>query len=99
MEQAVHEERMRKEAVATEESRKRALPAADTTVQVDAKRVKLEHTPAVVESPDVLAAFLANFDFSTLPVGLVADLVVANLQMISEQALHAAIEVRLNSFV
>jgi len=93
MEQAVHEERMRRETLAAEISRKRTLPANEIPQQLDAKRVKLEHSTTAANGPDALAAYLANFDFSTLPVGLVADLVIANLQSLSEQSLHNAIDV------
>jgi symplekin len=58
--------------------------------QADGKRLKLEH-PCSISDP--LADFLANFDFSALPVGLVADLVIANLQLLPEQSLNNAIEV------
>lgn len=37
---------------------------------------------------------VANFDFATLPVSLVTDLIVANLQAIPIESLQAAIQVR-----
>lgn len=88
MEIAAHEERTRKDAAALEASRKRGLPpSTDTVEQGDAKRAKVEHTP------DTLSEFLLNFDFSSLPVNLVADIVIANLQLLTEQTLRSAIEV------
>ncbi|KIJ55664.1 hypothetical protein M422DRAFT_63678 [Sphaerobolus stellatus SS14] len=90
MDQASQEERMRREA---ESSRKRGLPPNEAVEPFDAKRVKLEHSTAAANGPDALAGYLANFDFTTLPMGLVADIVIANLQMVSEQTLHNAIDV------
>ncbi|KAF8518981.1 Symplekin tight junction protein C terminal-domain-containing protein [Hysterangium stoloniferum] len=92
MEQAVHDEKNRREAAASETNRKRQLSNTDIGQgqgQADVKRVKLEHPS---NTSDPLADFLANFDFSALPVGLVADLVIANLQLLSEQVLNSAIE-------
>lgn len=96
MEQAAHDERMRREAAAVEASLKRSKPSTDSE-QADAKRIKLEHSndnsrPSSNGS-EALGEFLRNFDFSALPVGLVADIVIANLQMLSETSLTSAIEV------
>lgn len=60
--------------------RKRPPSAASSPDAPDAKRVKLE--PQSSES----AAFLASFDFTTLPASLVTDLIVANLAAYSEAA-------------
>ncbi|GJJ11108.1 hypothetical protein Clacol_005339 [Clathrus columnatus] len=86
MEIVAHEEKMRKETAALEASRKRGLPQSVEVDQGNAKRVKTEH------NPDTLSEFLLNFDFSALPVGLVADIVIANLQLLTEQTLNGAIE-------
>lgn len=98
MEQAAQDERIRREAAAAEATLKRSMPSTDDE-KVDAKRIKLEHptdnTTSTPPVPDVsLTEFLKNFDFSALPVGLVADLVIANLQMLPESSLTVAIEVR-----
>lgn len=58
--------------------RKRPPSASSTPEAPDAKRVKLE--PQTSES----AAFLASFDFTTLPASLVTDLIIANLAAYSE---------------
>lgn len=89
MELAAQEERMRKEAAALEASRKRSLPQPVEAEQGDAKRFKVEHSSA----PDSLSELLLNFDFSSLPVGLVANIIIANLQLLTEQSLRNAIEV------
>ena len=91
MDQAAQAERMRREA---ESSRKRPNDT-EAIEPLDAKRVKLEHAAPVASGTDELATSLVNFDFTTLPVGLVADIVVANLQMLSEQTLASAIDVSL----
>ena len=97
MEQAVQDERIRRDAAATDANRKHTIPSAEVE-QVDAKRPKLNHPEESSASSTVraegLAGFLASFDFSALPVGLVADLVIANLQLLPEQSLTSAIEVR-----
>ncbi|KAH7890752.1 Symplekin tight junction protein C terminal-domain-containing protein [Phlebopus sp. FC_14] len=85
MERASAEEKARKAAVAaaaTEISKKRpsSAPAEPAT---DPKRLKVEVDNASANS----AAFLATFDFTTLPVALVTDLIVANLQVFSETTL------------
>ncbi|KAI6044311.1 Symplekin tight junction protein C terminal-domain-containing protein [Pisolithus marmoratus] len=86
MERASAEEKARKAAVAaaaTEATRKRPPPAIPPEEQTDPKRLKAEVDNAAANS----AAFLAAFDFTTLPIGLVTDLIVANLQAFSEPAL------------
>ncbi|KAI6112643.1 Symplekin tight junction protein C terminal-domain-containing protein [Pisolithus sp. B1] len=86
MERASAEEKARKAAVAaaaTEATRKRPPPAIPPEDQTDPKRLKAEVDSAAANS----AAFLAAFDFTTLPIGLVTDLIVANLQAFSEPAL------------
>lgn len=86
MEQAAAEERTRR-AMATQaqvDSRKRP-PANAGPSEDDTKRQK-------VEDPNADAtALLAAFDFTTLPVPLIAELIVANLQAFSEETLQARI--------
>lgn len=97
MEQAVQDERIRRDAAAAEAARKRSMPSTEMEHHPDAKRIKLEHPVDIsgsgTDGADVLAEFIRNFDFSVLPVGLVADLVIANLQILSEPSLTSAIEV------
>ncbi|KAI5992588.1 Symplekin tight junction protein C terminal-domain-containing protein [Pisolithus orientalis] len=86
MERASAEEKARKAAVAaaaTEATRKRPPSSIPPEEQADPKRLKAEVDNAAANS----AAFLAAFDFTTLPIGLVTDLIVANLQAFSEPAL------------
>ncbi|KAI0050978.1 hypothetical protein FA95DRAFT_1555019 [Auriscalpium vulgare] len=80
LDRASAEEKARKAAEA--ESRKRP-PSAE--FGANAKRIKLE--------PDAPppSAILAAFDFTTLPAALVTELIVANLQAFSEEALQALV--------
>ncbi|KAG1746647.1 Symplekin tight junction protein C terminal-domain-containing protein [Suillus paluster] len=85
MERASAEEKARKAAVAasaTEATRKRpsSTPAEQPS---DAKRMRVD-----ADIPgNASAAFLASFDFTTLPISLITDLIVANLQAFTEPAL------------
>ncbi|KAF9245242.1 Symplekin tight junction protein C terminal-domain-containing protein [Melanogaster broomeanus] len=87
MERASAEEKARKAAVAataTEAAKKRPLPtgpAADHPT--GPKRLKVEVDNAAANS----AAFLAAFDFTTLPIALITDLIVANMQAFTEPTL------------
>lgn len=75
MEKAAQEEKQRKA--------ERKRPSSSSTPETpDAKRFKLEQDASDAAS----AAFLSNFDFTTLPASLVTDLIVANLQAFPEQA-------------
>jgi symplekin len=89
MERASAEEKARKAAVAAtaaEAVKKRPLPTGPAADQpTDAKRLKVE-----VEANS--AAFLASFDFTTLPIALVTDLIVANLQAFTEPALLSLVQ-------
>lgn len=85
MERASAEEKARRAAVAasaTEATRKRP-PSAAAENPSDAKRMKVEADM----STNASAAFLASFDFTTLPLSLITDLIVANLQAFTEPAL------------
>lgn len=83
MEQAAAAERNRKALAAAEASRKRQISALSDEAN-EAKRLKTEH-------PTSVSSVLANFDFSSLPHTLVTDLIVANLQILTEQSLAKAI--------
>jgi len=87
MEQAAAEERARK-AMATQaqvDTRKRP-PSNAAPDEEDAKRQKTQADPNAGAT-----ALLAAFDFTTLPVVLIAELIVANLQAFSEDSLQTRI--------
>lgn len=92
MERASAEEKARMAAVAAtaaEAVKKRSLPTGPAANQpTDAKRLKVEVDNAVANS----TAFLASFDFTTLPIALVTDLIVANLQAFTEPALLGLVQ-------
>ena len=73
-------------AAAVEATKKR--PLSTSTETSDAKRQKLEQDA----TNNTSAAFLAGFDFTSLPVALITELVVANLQAFTEPALTALVE-------
>ncbi|KZP11483.1 hypothetical protein FIBSPDRAFT_800184 [Athelia psychrophila] len=81
MDRASSEEKARKAAV-IEAGKKR--PISSSAEGSDPKRQKLEQ--------DSSAAFLAGFDFTSLPVALIIELVVANLQAFDEPTLHSLIQ-------
>ncbi|KAH7927832.1 hypothetical protein BV22DRAFT_1031314 [Leucogyrophana mollusca] len=85
MERASAEEKARKAAVAATatEATKRRPSSAPAEQPSDAKRPKIEPDNAASAS----AAFLADFDFTSLPVALITELIVANLQAFTEPAL------------
>ncbi|OJA10681.1 hypothetical protein AZE42_01046 [Rhizopogon vesiculosus] len=85
MERASSEEKARKAAVAASatEATKKRPPSATAENPSDAKRMKVEADMLGNAS----AAFLASFDFTTLPISLITDLIVANLQAFTEPAL------------
>jgi symplekin len=85
MERASAEEKARKAAVAASaiEATKKRPPSAAAENPSDAKRMKVEADM----SGNASAAFLASFDFTTLPLSLITDLIVANLQAFTEPAL------------
>jgi len=90
MEQAAAEERTRR-AMATQaqvDSRKRP-PSNAGPSEDDTKRQKVEGDPNADAT-----ALLAAFDFTTLPVPLIAELIVANLQAFSEETL----QIRINAY-
>jgi symplekin len=86
----------RMEQAAQEARRKRTL---DPDATESTKRAKLE-TPAVPTPPNVptpvaesATPAFANFDFSTLPLPLVVDILIANLLALSDERLAVAISV------
>jgi len=85
MEKASAEEKARKAAVAASatEATKKRPPSAAAENPSDAKRMKVEADM----SGNASAAFLASFDFTTLPLPLITDLIVANLQAFTDPAL------------
>ena len=87
MEQAVADERTRK-AVAVQaqaDARKRPL-ATRTPGEDEAKRQRVEP-----DSNADATALLAAFDFTTLPVALITELIVANLQAFSDEVFQARV--------
>jgi symplekin len=87
MEQAAADERTRraKATQAQADARKRP-PSTAAQGEEEAKRQKVEGDPNADTT-----ALLAAFDFTTLPVVLIAELIVANLQAFSEETFQARI--------
>ena len=87
MEQAVADERTRKAAAAQAQAdaRKRTLATA-TSSEEDSKRQRVEADPNADAT-----ALLAAFDFTTLPVALITELIVANLQAFSDEVFHSRV--------
>ncbi|KAI5829617.1 hypothetical protein K523DRAFT_416599 [Schizophyllum commune Tattone D] len=94
--EALSAQASRMEKAAQEEKMRRAgkRPATDAG-RPDAKRAKLEPAPAAVppqaDGAPGPASFLAAFDFTTLPASLITELVIANLNAFSDQALAALV--------
>lgn len=86
MEQAVVNERNRKTAAAAEANRKRSISALSDGAS-EAKRFRADNPSASV------ASALANFDFTSLPHTLITDLIITNLQILTEESLAVAVEV------
>jgi len=88
MERAAADEKARKYAL-LESNRKRQQPSTTPSEEPsDSKRPKLEHENDAAAT----TSFLATVDFTQLPVSLITDLVVANLQAFTEPALLALIQ-------
>lgn len=86
MDKAASDEKRRKAAAA--ENRKRPLSAAADQPS-DPKRAKLEaEAPASTSA----SAYVAAFDFTSLPATLITDLIVANLEAFSEPALLSLVQ-------
>ncbi|KAH7335182.1 Symplekin tight junction protein C terminal-domain-containing protein [Rhizoctonia solani] len=93
---AIQAQTARMEAATQEARRKRALEAEANEA---AKRTKLETlavpTPPNVPTPvEPSTSTFANFDFSTLPLPLVVDILIANLNVLSDERLANAIAAR-----
>ena len=87
MEQAVADERTRKAAAAQAQADARKRPlATGTSGEEDSKRQRVEADPNADAT-----ALLAAFDFTTLPVALITELIVANLQAFSDEVFQARI--------
>ena len=87
MEQAAAEERTRR-TMATQaqvDARKRP-PSSTVQGEEEVKRQKTEGDPNADAT-----ALLAAFDFTTLPVALISELIVANLQAFSEETFQTRI--------
>jgi hypothetical protein len=82
-----------------ENRRKRALSVADdgSTSSGDAKRLKVSHESTESAVPrthkPVNPSILSNFDFSTLPNHILAEIAIESLRLLNEEQLQAAIEV------
>jgi symplekin len=88
MERAATDEKARKYAL-LESNRKRSQPPTTPSEEPsDPKRPKLEHENDAAAT----TSFLATVDFTQLPVSLITDLVVANLQAFTEPTLLALIQ-------
>jgi symplekin len=87
MEQAAADERTRRVMATQAQADARKRPPS-TIVQAEevVKRQKVEGDP----NGDA-TALLAAFDFTTLPVALIAELIVANLQAFSEETFQSRI--------
>ncbi|KAH7914854.1 Symplekin tight junction protein C terminal-domain-containing protein [Hygrophoropsis aurantiaca] len=85
MERASADEKARKAAAAAAatEATKRRPSSAPADQPSDSKRQKTEPD----NTANASAAFLADFDFTLLPVALITELIVANLQAFTEPAL------------
>lgn len=93
MEQAAADEKARK---AAEASRKRQTAATPVAEAPDSKRPKLEHDATAYEHLKVPISSSSDaapvFEFSALPASLVTDLIVANLQAFTENALIGLVQ-------
>ncbi|KAJ7634117.1 Symplekin tight junction protein C terminal-domain-containing protein [Mycena polygramma] len=88
MDEASAEEKKRKALLASGGSESRKRPASASAERPsDPKRAKLEP-----EASTTSAAFLATFDFTSLPAPLITDLIVANIEAFSETALISLVQ-------
>jgi symplekin len=90
MEKAATDEKARKASASTAigDNRKRPISAPAPGEPPETKRPKLESNAAASTS----AAFLATFDFTTLPANLITELIVANLEAFTEPALITLVQ-------
>ncbi|KAJ7077855.1 Symplekin tight junction protein C terminal-domain-containing protein [Mycena belliarum] len=88
MDKASADEKKRKALLASGGSDARKRPAPTSAERPsEPKRAKLEPEP-----PTSSASFLATFDFTSLPAPLITDLIVANIEAFSENALIALVQ-------
>jgi len=88
MERAAADEKARKYALLESNRKRQQPPTTPSEEPSDPKRPKLEHENDATGT----TSFLATVDFTQLPVSLITDLVVANLQAFTEPALLALIQ-------
>lgn len=88
MERAAADEKARKYALLESNRKRQQPPTTPSEEPSDPKRPKLEHENDATGT----TSFLAAVDFTQLPVSLITDLVVANLQAFTEPALLALIQ-------
>jgi symplekin len=88
MERAAADEKARRYALLESNRKRQQPPTTPSEEPLDPKRPKLEHENDVTGT----IPFLATVDFTQLPVSLITDLVVANLQAFTEPALLALIQ-------
>lgn len=86
MEKAAADEKARKFALLESSRKRQQHPTTPSEEPSEPKRPKLEH------ENDATTSFLATVDFTQLPVSLITDLIVANLQAFTEPALLALIQ-------
>lgn len=86
MEKAATDEKARKIALLESTRKRQQHPTTPSEDASDPKRPKLEH------ENDTTTSFLATVDFTQLPVSLITDLIVANLQAFTEPVLLALIQ-------
>jgi symplekin len=88
MERAAIEEKKRKLGNGQNSAPDRKRPPSASQQPADAKRIKLDND----SSSGANSAFLASFDFTSLPASLITELIVANLSAFSETALAELIQ-------
>ena len=86
MEKAANDEKARKFALLESNRKRQQHPTPSLEEPSDSKRPKLEH------ENDATTSFLATVDFTQLPVSLITDLIVANLQAFTEPVLLGLIQ-------
>lgn len=88
MERAAADEKARKYALLESNRKRQQPPTTPSEEPSDPKRPKLEHENDAATT----TSFLATIDFTQLPVSLITDLVVANIQAFTEPTLVALIQ-------
>ncbi|KAH6916084.1 Symplekin tight junction protein C terminal-domain-containing protein [Coprinopsis sp. MPI-PUGE-AT-0042] len=91
MERAAFEEKKRRAAIASGAADTRKRPPTTPSEPTEAKRPKLENDSAAPSAPSA-ASILSTFDFTSLPPALITELIVANLDALSEAALTALVQ-------